>query len=251
MANTEQLVTALKKVLKSRGQTYADLAAGLALSEASIKRLFAERSFTLQRLDDICRLLDIDLYELARIARGEADTARELTLAQEEVLAADRRLLGVFWLVLNNWQLPDLLARYELSEPEAIRLLARLDRAQLIELLPGNRVRLRVSRSVRHRADGPIRRKHGEAMVNDFLGVRFDEHGGAFRFEVGELSRASAATLQRKLDRLVVEMQELSQLDINLPASQRTLYGLAIGLRPWGGAAEISGLKPRKPAAKR
>lgn len=251
MANTEQLVTALKKVLKSRGQTYADLAAGLSLSEASIKRLFAERSFTLQRLDDICRLLEIDLYELARIARGEADTARELTLAQEEVLAADRRLLGVFWLVLNNWQLPDLLARYELSEPEAIRLLAKLDRAQLIELLPGNRVRLRVSRSVRHRADGPIRRKHGEAMVSDFLGVRFDEHGGAFRFEVGELSRASAATLQRKLDRLVVEMQELSQLDINLPASQRALYGLAIGLRPWGGAAEISGLKPRKPAAKR
>lgn len=251
MANTEQLVAALKKVLKSRGKTYADLAAGLAISEASVKRVFADRSFTVQRLDEICRLLEIDIYELARIARGESDSAREMSVAQEEVLAADRRLLGLFWLLLNNWQLPDLLAHYELGEPEAIRLLVKLDRAQLIELLPGNRIRLRVSRSVRHRADGPIRRKHGEAMVNDFLGVRFDEHGGTFRFEVGELSRASAAILQRKLDRLVAEMQELSLLDINLPPSQRKLFGLALGIRPWGGAAEISGLKPRKPAAGR
>lgn len=248
MANADQLIHALKKVLKSRGKTYADLASGLSLSEASIKRLFSEKTFTVQRLDEICRLLEIDLYELARIARGESESALEMTVAQEEVLAADRRLLGVFWLLLNNWQLPELLARYELTEPEAIRLLVKLDRAKLIELLPGNRIRLRVSRSVRHRADGPIRRRHGEAMVNDFLRVRFDEHGGAFRFEVGELSAASALVLRRRIDRLVAEMQELSQLDINLPPAQRKLYGLALGIRPWDGAAEISGLRVRKDA---
>ena len=48
---TEQLIDALKRVLKSRRLTYADLAAGVGLSEASVKRLFSQRTFTLERLE--------------------------------------------------------------------------------------------------------------------------------------------------------------------------------------------------------
>lgn len=250
MANAEQLVSALKRALKSRGKTYADLAVGLNLSEASIKRLFAEKTFSLQRLDDVCRLLDMDIFELAKSARGEADALRQMTVAQEELLATDRKLLGVFYLLLNNRELADIVANYQLSEPECIRLLIKLDRAGLIELLPGNRVRLRVSRQVRHRANGPLRQKLGDEMVSDFLSVRFDEHGGHFRFEVGELSEVSAALLQRKLNRLAAEFYELSELDTNLPSAQRSLYGIALGLRPWNGAAELSGLKLRSTQTK-
>jgi DNA-binding Xre family transcriptional regulator len=251
MASAEQLITTLKKVLKSRGKTYADLARGLDLSEASIKRLFSEKTFTLQRLDEVCRLLDMDLFELARMARGEADALRQMTLAQEELLASDRKLLGVFYLLRNNREVADIVRDYELSEPECIRLLVKLDRAGLLELLPGNRVRLRVSRHVRHRPSGPLRQKLGAEMVNDFLSVRFDEHGGHFRFEVGELSAASAAMLQRKLDRLAAEFYELSELDTHLPPDERTLYGIALGQRPWRGAAEISGLRRRSKEGKK
>lgn len=251
MANAEQLISTLKKVLKSRGKTYADLARGLELSEASIKRLFSEKTFTLQRLEEICRLLDMDFFELARMARGESEAVRQMSVAQEELLAGDRKLLGLFYLLLNNRDLPGILGDYDLTEPEAIRLLVRLDRAGLIELLPGNRVRLRVSRQVRHRPNGPLRQKLGEAMVSDFLSVRFDEHGGHFRFEVGELSVASAAMLQRKLDRLAAEFYELSELDTHLPPEQRSLYGLALGLRPWSGAAELSGLRRRSAPLKK
>ena len=246
MANADQLVDALKKTLRARGLTYADVARGIGLSEASIKRLFAEKTFTLQRLDEVCRWLDLDLYELARLARGEADSTREITPAQEQVLADDRRLLGLFYLLLNNHDANRILAEYELAETELVRMLAKLDRAGLVELLPGNRVRLRVARPVRLRPDGPIRRRHGDALLDDFLGVRFDAHGGHFRFEVGELSAASAAILQRRLDRLAAEFHELSVLDGHLPPGERTLYGIAGGLRPWAAAAEISGLVRRR-----
>lgn len=251
MANAEQLIAALKRVLKSRGKTYADLAAGLSLSEASIKRLFSERTFTLQRLDDVCRLLDMDLFELARLARGESDSLRQMSVAQEELLVSSRKLLGVFYLLLNQRELADIVRDYQITEAECIRLLIKLDRAGLIELLPGNRVRLRVSRQVRHRPQGPLRQKLGEEMVSDFLAVRFDEHGGHFRFEVGELSAASAAMLQRKLDRLAAEFYELSELDMQLPPAQRSMHGFALGFRPWSGGAEISGLKLRSPADKK
>jgi DNA-binding Xre family transcriptional regulator len=248
MANAGQLVSALKKVLKARGRTYADLATGLGLSEASIKRLFSEQTFTLQRLDDICRLLEMDLFELAQIARGESEALRQMTVAQEALLAGDRKLLAVFYLLLNNREPAAIVQDYQLSETECIRLLAKLDRAGLIELLPGNRVRLRVSRQVRHRPNGPLRQRLGEEMVSNFLSVRFDDHDGHFRFEIGELSAASAAMLARKLDRLAAEFFELSELDMHLPPAQRALYGIAMGLRPWGGAAELTGLRRRASA---
>ena len=115
MASSEQLIATLKKVLKSRGRTYADLALGLGLSEASIKRLFSEKTFTLQRLEEVCRYLEMDIFELARMARGESDAVRQMTMAQEELLASDRKLLGLFYLLMNNRELPDILQEYDMT----------------------------------------------------------------------------------------------------------------------------------------
>jgi DNA-binding Xre family transcriptional regulator len=245
MANTDLMITTLKRVLKSRGKTYSDLAQALHLSEASIKRLFSDKSFTLHRLDEICQWLELDFFELARIARGESMATAEMTLKQEQVLADDLQLLGLFYLVRNNWQLHDIVQDYEISEPACIRLLIRLDRAGLIELLPDNRIRLRVSRQVKHQPYGPIRLKHGEMMTNNFLAVRFDEHQGYFEFVGGDLSPASALIIQRKLDQVAAEFQELSELDINLPTHERTLYGAVFGIRPWNSAEEMCGFKKR------
>ena len=62
------LVDTLKRILKGRGITYAAVAAGLGLSEASVKRMFSRRDFTLQRLEDVCRIAGVDFGELAHEA---------------------------------------------------------------------------------------------------------------------------------------------------------------------------------------
>jgi transcriptional regulator with XRE-family HTH domain len=76
MAQAESLVNALKNLLKARGITYAQLAKGLGLSEASVKRIFAERSFTLERLDQVCTLLGIQISDLARMVVAEQPVPR-------------------------------------------------------------------------------------------------------------------------------------------------------------------------------
>jgi len=53
-------------VLKSRGLTCADIAGGLGLSEATVKRIFSRRDFTLERIDEICRIAGVDFAELTR-----------------------------------------------------------------------------------------------------------------------------------------------------------------------------------------
>ena len=250
MAETQSagLVDALKKLLKSRGVTYRALAARVGLSEASIKRLFAERTFTLQRLEEICTVLEIDFFELARLARGATAIVEEMTREQEGVLASDSKLLGVFYLLFNDWQPADIHERYTLSRAEVLKLVLQLDRLGLVELLAHDQVKLRVPKTLRLRRDGPIRAAHGKSVVATFIQADFAEAGGLFRFEVRELSKASVALLQRKLDRLATEFNEIAELDSYLPSDQRETLGMALGIRP-SVVSWAMGLKPRPPAA--
>ena len=233
MEDAYRIVDALKKVVRMRGLTYAQLAARVDLSEASVKRLFSQRSFTLARLLQFCDALELEFAELARMARGREGEASEMSIAQETALAADTRLLAVFYLVLNGWAFDEIVARYKISATQCVGALAKLDRLQLVDLMPGNRVRLRVPRDLRLRAYGPIRRRHGQRAIEDFLAPQFERAGGYFAFEFRELSRASFELLRRKLERLAAEFQELGELDSRVAPSRRETIGMAIGLRPW------------------
>ena len=230
---TAGLVEALKKLLKTRGITYRDLARALDLSEPSIKRLFSERTFTLQRLEQVCGALDIDFFEIAKLARGATVSVDEMTVEQEKVLASDSKLLGVFYLLFNDWQPADILERYVLTKAETLKLVLRLERLGLVELLPGDKVKLEVPKTLRLRRDGPIRRAHGKSVVAGFIQADFDASGGLFRFEIRELSKASTALLHRRLERLALEFNELAELDSYLPSDQRETIGMALGIRPW------------------
>ena len=59
MPKASNLVDVLKRELKARDITYADLAARIDMSEASVKRMFSQKNFTLQRLDEILQATEI------------------------------------------------------------------------------------------------------------------------------------------------------------------------------------------------
>src|SRR4051812_34852364 len=139
-----RFVEALKKSVRLRGLTYGELARRLRLSEATVKRMFSSGNFTLTRIEEILALLDLELYEVARMSRSGAGSC-ELTLEQESGLAKDERLLSIFWLVLNDWRFEEIVARFSISRTELTVAFARLERLRLIEWGAGDRARLRVS----------------------------------------------------------------------------------------------------------
>ena len=233
MTGVAELTRALKRCLKARGMTYAKLARALELSEASVKRLFSAGGFTLKRVEQICRILDIDLFELARLAHSEASAVTELSIAQEHALAENPRLLLVFHLLLSDWRPDEIVAQYHLSRAECVRLMAQLDRLRLIDLLAENAVRLRTARQVNWRRGGPIRRTYQDTVLDEFFGEGFERAGELFRFEAKELSAASREVVRRKLERLVQEFNELADIDSALKPSERDSVGLVIGLRPY------------------
>ncbi len=245
MTDGQQLIETLKKLLKAQGLTYADVAARIGLSEASVKRLFSARTFTLNRLEEFCRVLEIDFFELAKIARGRTAEAREMSEKQETALAHDARLLGVFYLLLSDWTASEILASYEILSTELTRLMVRLDRLGLIDLLPRDRVRVKVPHHLRLQPGGPIHRVHGTRVVSDFIAAEFNRIGGYFRFEYRELSKASYELLQRKLERVTAEFLELAELDSTVSPKRRETTGILLAMRPWA-LSLVTGLKPTR-----
>jgi DNA-binding Xre family transcriptional regulator len=233
MAQTEALTLALKQSLKEQGQTYADLAAGINLSEASIKRLFSEQSFSLKRLDEICDWLNIEISDLVRKAEANLDTISELTREQEKEFAADTKLLMVATLVTNHWQFVEILEHFTLEETELIRLLAKLDKLHMIQLLPGNRVKLLTAKNFSWRKDGPVQNFFYKNVQTEFFKSKFDKPDEYMRFMVGMLSAESKQRFQKSLNKLTREFEELSREDAKLPLDERTGVSLVLASKPW------------------
>lgn len=232
-SNPWPLIDAMKRGLRREGITYAGLAQRLNLSEASIKRLFSRGRFTLHQVLAVCEVIGTDLGELGRSAQNRAEAIRQLSVAQEKALAEDPRLLLLFHLLMAGWTLADIGREYALQGTERTLLLTRLDRLALIELLPRERVRLRIARDFSWRSNGPVRRRYGEQALREFLLDRFAGERALLRFEVRELSEASIQVIRRKLERVVHEVAELAELDASLPSARKRSVGIAAAMRPW------------------
>lgn len=226
------LVGALKSALRSRGLRYRDVAEGLGLSEASVKRLFAEETFSLRRFAEVCALIDMSVADLARLAE-QRDPVSTLTLEQESALVDDPLLLTVFYLLVNGWTAERIAGEYALTPPQITGALTRLDRLRLIELLPGNRVRLLTARTIRWRRDGPVRRAYQQRAFAEFIRHAFDGPDDVLIMETAELSSASMKLLERRLSQLRREFIELAEVDRSLAPEDKRGVGLAVALRPW------------------
>ena len=80
------LVDALKKALRQCGITYAMVAKGIASSEASVKRLFANRDMSVHHLEQICDLMHLELCELLEATQEAQGRLVEMTQEHEHAL---------------------------------------------------------------------------------------------------------------------------------------------------------------------
>src|ERR1700704_2315282 len=174
MARSTVVVETLKRELRSRGITYAAVAKHLGMSEASVKRMFARKEFTLSRLDRICECAGIEFSELARLIAPAHAVISQLSYEQEKEFVENHKLMLVALCTLNHWSFEQIVTSYDLAAAECVKLLARLDKLKFIELMPKNRIRLLVSRFFAWIPDGPIQRLFKEQFQVDFSHSRFD-----------------------------------------------------------------------------
>lgn len=233
MAQVTALVDTLKSALKAAGIKYTQVAAALQLSESSIKRKFSRKEFSLAELDSICALAGLQVSDLVRRMEENRGRLQALSQEQEQEIAEDSALLLVAVSVLNRWSFEQLLEFYKFEDTELVRMLARLDRLKMIELLPNNRIKLLVAPNFGWLPNGPIEREFLRAIQQDFFSTRFDRQDHKLIVLNGMLSPASNQELQRKMERLAREFDLLNAEDSALPLGEKNGCTVLLALRDW------------------
>jgi DNA-binding Xre family transcriptional regulator len=233
MAQLNTLILTLKKALKSHGLTYAMVAKHLDLTEASVKRLFADQHLSLQRLEQICQLMELEISDLVQLMHEQQPRLQQLTHEQEEEITSDLMLLLITVCVLNRWTMVDILDHYNVTPHECVQHLAKLDRLKVIELLPHNKIKLRVATNFGWREGGPIQQFFQEKIAEEFFRHKFENENESLSVLNGMLSKEGHKEFQRKLKRLTREFNELTTQDTHLPLNERHGITLVLAARNW------------------
>lgn len=233
MARTAALVENLKRELRARNITYATVAKRLRMSEASVKRMFSQKEFTLSRIDTICEVAGIEFSDLARSLAPTDAVISQLTYEQEKEFVDNQKLMLVALLSLNHYSFEEMVALFDIDAAECTRLLARLDRLKFIELMPNNRIRLLVSRAFAWIPDGPIQRFFKAEGVADFFRSSFDGEHELMVLANGALSKPSISALLARLRKSAAEFSAMRSDDALLPSTERAPITLLLAARPW------------------
>ena len=232
VAQKTQIVAELKHALRASGHTYADVAKSLDLSVASVKRLFSTEDLSLHRVDQICELVGLSLRDILDRASDRADPTNQLTVAQESQLISDPKLLFMIWLVMLRTPFEEMVQDYLFTEREALQYLIRLDRLKVIELQPGNRVRLLVSRHFSWRPGGPVQKYIHQKLLREFLAGAFAGPHEEFFFHGGRVSDEALTQIKRALRAASRECAEIIERDRST-TQPRTGAAFVLAVRPW------------------
>tara|TARA_R110001592_G_scaffold3525_1_gene19708 strand:- start:6937 stop:7683 length:747 start_codon:yes stop_codon:yes gene_type:complete len=233
MMQTSLLVQTLKQCLKAQGKTYADVAKTLSLSEASIKRMFSEQQFSLQRLDRVCQMLGMEISDLVKQMDASQAKIEQLTHSQETEIVQDIALILVTVCVFNHWTIEDITQYFALNQEECVGKLLKLDRIGIIQLLPHNKVKILVSPNFSWIEDGPFERFFREHVGQEYFNSNFRGEHRCLRVLNGTVSHASAAEFQRKLLKLASEFREIVRENSTLPIDSRNGVTLVLAMRNW------------------
>lgn len=228
------LVDTLKRCLKAEGKTYADLSLHLGLSESTIKRLLSEKQhISLARIEEICQFIGMEISDLVQKMQEAQNHLTKLTQEQEEKITQDLLLLLITICTLNRWTPQQITEKYHISDAECFKRLRILDELNIIDLLPNNVVKLRISSNFQWQAGGPIQRFFQEKVGAEFFNSTFSAEDECLHVLNGMLSLPSNSELQQRLSRIVQEFNDLNNQDATLPHDKRSGTTLVLAMRNW------------------
>ena len=233
MTTSTRIVATLKRELKSRGLTYRDVAARLELSESAVKHMFSTGNFTLKRLDSLCEILEADISELVALSEAREQRIERLSDEHEREIVADIKLLLITYCLVNHWQFHEIIERYDVSRAEGLRYLRRLDSMKIIEVLPGERVRLLIANNFAWRRHGAMEQFFTRRVQTDFFRGDFTADGSIRVAKNGMLSRKAQRQLADKLKAVGELFDDTTWEERKMPANERHGTTMVLAMRQW------------------
>lgn len=233
MTSSSRIIDTLKRQLKVRGITYRALAERLDLSESAVKHMFSTGNFSLRRLDDVCAVLELDIGDLVSISESQEQRIEQLSADNEQEIVTDDRLLLITYCLINYWSFDEIIERYDISPAEGIKYLRKLDRMKVIELQPGDRVRLLIANNFNWRKNGAFEKFFRSRVQTEFLSHDFQDDDSVRIVKNGMLSMKSQRQLIEKLKAMGDLFDDTTWDERKLPASDRRGTTMVLAMRHW------------------
>ncbi|MBK25715.1 MAG: hypothetical protein CME70_17080 [Halobacteriovorax sp.] len=175
-----EIQSLLKRISKAKKLTYSELAQRLEMSESGVKKLFSAKDISFKRLNDICDVLEVSLNDVLEEASSVEIREERFTDEQEKYFLKNMDCFHFFWkLVVERVNLETIKKDYSLTARQVSRYLTKLDQFNIIELHPGNRIKIPRRQSKRWVGRGPLTKKiqkeWGLKLWKEALEEQFDE----------------------------------------------------------------------------
>lgn len=225
-------VNGIKKALKSRGITYADLALSLKMTESGIKKMLNSKDISFQRILQTCKVLDILPGQIFSLSEKASLPLIHLTEKQEAHLLADRKLLAAYWLITIEKKSIDEMAHYLKSSP--IEIKHRLQKLVSLDLVLQKKGQFLPKHQGKFRWPDDsklafiLNKEWSEQTLKKALSPQHKENS-FHRFAALKLSSESHDRLQKRFTELFDEMAQLSERE-ELTIFRKNLFDFTIVL---------------------
>jgi len=233
VSQIDQFLKALKRALKNKQWNYKQVATVLHMSESSVKRLLSNKKISLDRIEKICDATGISFADVCKLAEWQdEDPYLVLSFEQEKILSENPRLLHYFTLLTEGMKPQKIEKDYQISSADSKKFLFTLDKCNLIELHPKDKVKLIKNGLFRFRRDGPVGQVIFKQIKDSYLYSDFRSNDEFIRFNMRRLSPAALGKLKSKVEKILFELEEEANFETQIESNEKE-YGILFAYRPW------------------
>lgn len=228
----------IKVLLKKHGHSYKELAQALNLSEGAIKQLMTKGSFTIERLQAVAHWFGLSLLEFMQMSLDAHSKPHRLSVEQEEILLGFPLSIWLLFLLGSGFSLAAAKNRMKIQEKSFYKALYTLEKAGFVEVMSGDRIRMKSRAPYRFNKEGSIekrlRKKYLE-LVSQQIQLNPPKETLQRTFEM-YISNDLYKKLQLDVEELLKKYAHLARIETEMDHKEKVfpLTGLFL-LKPFDG----------------
>lgn len=255
-----QILEELKKILKKKKIRYQQLAEKLEMSESSIKRLMVAKDLPLSRLEQLCEIAGISLFDLMDLSKDAEIGPLILTEEQEKFFRKNTAFFYFFCLIYEReHSLSQVKKEQGLDEYSLNHYLNQLEKLGLLERHPNDVIKFLKKGQIsltgvennslgRHIMNVSI--KNFSHLMNERLGDLSQKttHRGGLKIGDRLITEESAQKFQKKYEQLEEELNRTEERENRVHKPNELVnYSSIFALLPMRlYFEEIPRIKPKK-----
>lgn len=220
----------LKLLIKKSGLTYKDFGERLSLSEATVKRRVNSSDLSIRQLSQMCEVLDVEFLELIELSRKFQNEPSQFNFKQEQLLAEDTLYFSVFRLLVLKKTNSEMTRILGLSNTSLKTILFKLEKVNLIEIYPDNKINLLLSFPFKWIDEGPMEKTYFKKSINNiFNQIQNQKYKPSLKcrsFEL-KLSKEQYKSFTQEFDSLFQKYRSYSEIELKARSQKsETVSGL-------------------------